>query len=62
MLGEGEFYIVYELTKSFLMDSFSIEEIEESFLFSFPENYLSDVPWHKMIKQKLISSYMEEEN
>ena len=57
MLGEIEFYIVYELTKSFLMDSFSIEEIEESFLFSFPENYLSDVPWHKMIKQKLISSY-----
>ena len=44
------------------MDSFSIEEIVESFLFSFPESYLSDVPWHKMIKQKVISSYMEEEN
>ena len=62
MLGEGEFYIVCELTKSFLMDSFSIEELVESFLFFFPESYLCDVPWHKIIKQKLISSYMEEEN
>ena len=51
MLGEVAFYIVYELTKSFLMDSFSIEEIVESFFSFFPESYLIDVPWRKTIKQ-----------
>ena len=51
MLREVEFYIVYELTKSFLMDSFSIEEIVESFFSFFPESYLIDVPWRKTIKQ-----------
>ena len=62
MLHEVDFYIVYELTKSFLMDSFSMEEIDESLYFFFPGNFLSDVIWCKGIKQKLIMSYMEDEN
>ena len=51
-----------ERTKSFLMDSFSMEEIDESLPFFFPESYLSDVTWCKEIKQKHIMSYLEEEN
>ena len=62
MLQEVDFYIVYELTKSFLMDSFSMEEIHGSLPFFFPESYLSDVTWCKEIKQKHIMSYLEEEN
>ena len=62
MLHEVDFYIVYELKQSFLIDSFCMEEIDESLPFFFPESYLSDVTWCKGIKQKLIMSYMEDEN
>ena len=61
-LHKVDFYIVYELTKSLLMDSFSMEEIDESLSFFFPESFLSDVTWCKGIKQKLIMSHMEDEN
>ena len=62
MLHKVDFYLVYELLKYFLMDSFSIEEIDKSLPFFFQERYLSDVPYWKRIKLKLISSYMEEGN
>lgn len=51
MFHEIDFYIAYELTK-----------IDESLYFFFPESYVSDVILCKRIKQKLISSYMEEKN
>ena len=62
MLHEVDFYIVYELKQSFLIDAFSMEEIDESLPFFFPESYLSDITWCKGIKEKLIMSYMAEEN
>ena len=62
MLHEVDFYIGYELIKSFLIDPFSMEEIDESLPFFIPESCLSDVTWCKRIKQKLIMSYMKEEN
>ena len=62
MLHKVDFYLVYELLKYFLMDSFSIEEIDKSLPFFFQESYMSDVPYWKRIKLKLISSYMEEGN
>ena len=45
MLHKVDFYLVYELLKYFLMDSFSIEEIDKSLPFFFQERYLSDVPY-----------------
>ena len=47
MLHKVDFYIVFELKNSFLTDSFSIEEIDESLPFFFPESYLSDVTLRK---------------
>ena len=60
MLHKVDFYLVYELLKYFLMDCFSIEEIDKSLPFFFQESYLSDVPYCKRIKLKLISSYISE--
>ena len=45
MLHKVDFYLVYELLKYFLMDSFSIEEIDKSLPFFFQESYMSDVPY-----------------
>ena len=59
---KADFYLVHELLKSFLIDSFSIEEIDKSLPFFFPESYLSDATCCKRIKRKLMSSYMEEGN
>ena len=52
MLHEVNFYLVYELLKSFLIDSFCIEEIDKSLPFFFQESYLSNVPCCKKDKTK----------